>query len=141
VLGLPAQIVTSQHAVYVKVNSPQHSKFECTVCGTVLLLLLLLLLFIFSQYTMFPASRPSTGRCVFLHRAMLQMSRWLYRTHCRDTRRAPALVSKSGSLMTCVRQRMTDFICQTLPSLLGKEFELLFKKMAVISCCSCLVNS
>jgi hypothetical protein len=83
-------------------------------------------LFTFSQHTLYPASRPSTGRCVFLHRAMLQMSRCLYRTHCRDTPRALALVSMSGSLMTCVRQRMTDYICQSLPSLLGKEREMPF---------------
>ena len=85
-------------------------------------------LFTFSHDTYFPASQQSTGRCVFLHRAMLQMSRWLYRTHCRGTLRALALVSKSGSLMTCVRQTMTDFMCQTLPSLLGKEHELPFKQ-------------
>jgi len=84
--------------------------------------------FTFSQDTVVLATQPSTGRCVLLHLAMLQMSRWLYRTHCRDTPRALALVSKSGSLMTCVRQRMTDCICQTLPSLLGKECELLFKQ-------------
>jgi len=84
--------------------------------------------FTFSKDNMFPATMPSTGRCVFQHHAMLQMSRWLYRTHCRDTPRALALISKSGSLMTCVRQRMTDSICQTLPSLLGKECELLFKQ-------------
>ena len=84
--------------------------------------------FTFSQDFISFTSRPSTGGCVFLHRATLQMSRWLYRTHCRDTPKALVLVSKSGSLMTCVRQRMTESICQTLPSLLGKEYELLFRQ-------------
>jgi hypothetical protein len=103
------------------VLSPVHWHSLCTVMH----------FFTFSQDTFFPTSRPSTGRCVFLHRAMLQMSRWLFRIFFRDTLRALALVSKSGSLMTCVRQRMTDSICRTLPSLLGKECELLFKQNGV----------
>jgi hypothetical protein len=98
----------------------------CALSCALLLTVYFDALFTFSQDTLFPASRSSTGRCVFLHRAMLQMSRWLYPTHCRDTPRVLALVSMSGSQMTCVRQRMTDYICQTLPSLLGKERELPF---------------
>ena len=100
--------------------------------------------FVVSQDTVFPASPPSTGHCVFLHLAMLQTSRWLYRTHCRDTLRALAFISKSGSLMTCVRQRMTDSISQTLPSLLGKECEFPFKQNVscfMINCHVCCSRS